>query len=127
MKFKMRILQVIPFFTPVMGGSVISTYNLSKNLAERGHVVTIYTTGFKHNENYIKSLEGVRVVPFHCIVNIGMMLFSPSMKWRLKKEIKNYDIVHMHNFRSYQNIIARYYARKYKIPYIYYKLVEIYQ
>lgn len=117
MKFKMKILHVIPFFTPVMGGSVISTYNLSKHLAKRGHDVTIFTTDFELDEDYIRSLEGIRVVPFHCTANIGMMLFSPEMKRQFKEEIKNFDIIHMNNFRSYQNIVACHYAKKYCVPY----------
>ena len=114
----MKILQVVPFFTPARGGSVVAPYNLSKHLAERGHDVTIFTTDFELDRKYIKSLDGVRVVPFHCIANIGMMLISPEMKAQLKKEIMDFDIIHMHNFRSYQNVVAHYYAKKYNIPYV---------
>ena len=39
----MKILQVVPFFTPKRGGSVTAPYNLSKHLAERGHEVTVDT------------------------------------------------------------------------------------
>ena len=101
-----------------MGGSVVSTYSLSKHLAERGHDVTIFTTDFKLDKEYIKSLDGVHVFPFHCIANIGMMLFSPEMKRQLKEEMENFDIIHMHIFRSYQNIVTYHYARKYSIPYV---------
>lgn len=114
----MKIVNVIPYFTPQKGGDVASVYNLSKHLAERGHEVTIITTDFELDREYIKSLDGVRVVPFHCIANIGKMLISPTMKGQLKKEIKDFDVIHMHNFRSYQNVIAHHYAKKYNIPYI---------
>ena len=114
----MKILQIIPFFTPARGGSVTAPYNLSKHLTKRGHEVTIFTTDFELDEEYIKSLDGVRVVPFHCIANIGLMLISPTMKKQLKKEIKNFDVIHMHNFRSYQNNIVHHYAKKYRVPYI---------
>jgi glycosyltransferase involved in cell wall biosynthesis len=40
------------------------------------------------------------------------------MKGWLKANIKNFDIIHMHNFRSYQNNVVHYYAKKYDIPYI---------
>ena len=114
----MKILQVIPYFTPKRGGDVNVVYNLSKHLAERGHEVTIFTTDFEFDKGYIQSLDGVRVVPFHCIANIGMMLISPKMKKQLKKEIRDFDIIHMHNFRSYQNVVAHHYAQKCNIPYI---------
>ena len=115
---EMKILQVVPFFTPARGGSVVVPYNLSKQLAERGHEVTIFTTDFELDEEYAKSLDGVRVVPFHCIANIGKMLITPRMKGQLKKEVRSFDIIHMHNFRSYQNNIVHHYATKYNIPYV---------
>ena len=36
----------------------------------------------------------------------------------LEKEIRNFDVIHMQNFRTYQNIIFHKLAKKYKIPYI---------
>jgi len=115
----MRILQVIHYFSPLHGGGSINVaYNLSKHLVERGHSVTIFTSDFELDKEYINSLGGVRVVPFHCIANIGGMLISPNMNKQLKEEINSFDVIHMHNFRSYQNIIAHYYAKKYNIPYV---------
>ena len=115
----MRILQVIHYFSPLHGGgSINAAYNISKHLAERGHEVTIFTTDFELDDEYVQSLDGVHVIPFHCIANIGKMLISPKMKERLKKEIKDFDVIHMHNFRSYQNIVAHHYAKRYNIPYI---------
>ena len=115
----MRILQIIHYFSPLHGGgSIDAAYNLSKHLAERGDEVTIFTTDFEFDKEYIQSLDGVRVVLFHCIANIGLMLISPEMKKQLKKEIRDFDVIHMHNFRSYQNIVAHHYAKKYNIPYI---------
>ena len=114
----MKILQAIPFFTPARGGSVTAPYNLSKHLAKRGHEVTVFTTDFEFDEEYAKSLDAVRVVPFHCIANMSLMLISPTMKRQLKKEIKDFDVIHMHNFRSYQNVLVHHHAKKYGIPYI---------
>lgn len=114
----MKILHVIPYFTPKRGGDVNVCYNLSKHLAERGHEVTIITTDFEFDEEYAKSLNGIQVIPFRCIANIGLFLISPSMKKWLKRNIKNFDIVHLHDFRSYQNCIIPHYAQKYGIPYI---------
>ena len=114
----MKILQVVPFFSPERGGSVIAPYYLSKYLAKRGHEVTIYTTDYRLDNEYVQSLEDVRVVPFHSIANIEMMLISPKMISQLKKEINNFDVIHLHNFRSYQNNVVHYYAKKYGIPYV---------
>lgn len=112
----MRILQVIPYFTPKRGGDVNVVYNLSKQLVSRGHEVTVITTDFEFDEGYAKSLARVRIIPFKVIVRIGLFLISPSMKKWLKKEIKNYNLIHLHNLQSYQNNVVYHYAREYGIP-----------
>ena len=116
----MKILQVVQFFTPSCGGSVKSTNNLSKGLAKLGHEVTIITTDFKFDKEYAKSIEkeGVTVIPFHCLANIGSFLISPNIKKWFKENIENFDMIHMNNFRSYQNNVGYRYAKKYDIPYI---------
>jgi glycosyltransferase involved in cell wall biosynthesis len=115
----MKILQVIPYFTPKRGGDVSVCYNLSKQLVKLGHEVTIITSDFEYDEQYTKSLEvtGVKVIPFHCVANIKLFLISLSMNKWLKKEIIAFDVIHMHDLRSYQSIIVHRYAKKYKIPY----------
>ena len=96
----MKILQVIPYFTPKRGGDVNVVFNVSKYLNKQGHEVTIITTDFEFDYEYSNLLTNVRVIPFKCFLNIGLFLYSPSMKSWLEKNIKNYDIVHLHNYRS---------------------------
>jgi glycogen synthase len=50
----MRIFQVIPFFSPKHGGSSVACYHLSKELADRGHQVTVLTTDFDLNNEWVK-------------------------------------------------------------------------
>ncbi len=114
----MRILQVIQFFGPKHGGSFTVAYELTKFLAKRGHEVTVITTDFELDKNIVKSLEGVEVIPFHCQYNIGNLLLSTSMDSYLQQNVAKFDIIHMHNFRTYQNILVHKYAKKYNIPFI---------
>ena len=116
----MKILQVIQFFAPQFGGTVNAVYNLSKELSKQGHDVTIITTDFGFNKDYSTSIEeaGVQVVPFKCVFNWASFLYSPSMKNWLNNNIMKFDVIHMHNFRSYQNSAVCDYAIKHEIPYI---------
>jgi glycosyltransferase involved in cell wall biosynthesis len=116
----MKILQDIPFFSPLFGGSVTVAYDLSKELAKRDHEVTIITSVLNFDPHYADTIrsEGVTVISFHCIANLWSFLYTPSLKVWLEKKLKEFDIVHLHNFRSYQNAIVRPYAMKYGIPYI---------
>lgn len=116
----MKILQVIQFFTPARGGSVAVPYTLSKELAKKGHDVTIITSDFEFDKEYAGSIEkyGVNVIPFKCTINIASLMYSPKMKEWLKENLNDFDIIHMHNYRTYQNNIVYYYAKKMNIPYI---------
>lgn len=114
----MKILQIIPYFNPRRGGDVNVCYHLSKHLVKRGHDVTIFTTDFEFDETYANSLTDVCIVPFHCSANIALFLYTPQMKKRLRKEIKNFDIIHLHDFRTYQNALVHRYAKIYGVPYI---------
>ena len=114
----MKILQVVQFFSPNHGGSARSSYELSKQLQKKGHDVTVLTTDFQMNDDFIDSMDGITVIPFHCQLNIGGILVSSSIEKYLKENIDKFDIIHMHNFRTYQNIITHKYAVKHNVPYI---------
>ena len=116
----MKILQVIPYFTPSRGGDVNVCYNLSKQLVKHGHEVTVITTDFEFDEGYAQTLEkiGAKVIPFHCIANIKLFLISPGMKKWIKSNVRDFDMIHLHDLRSYQNNIVCSYAMKYEIPYV---------
>ncbi len=116
----MKILQVIPFFSPKFGGSVTVPFELSKELAKRGHQITLITTDFRFDQEYAGLLEvyGIKVIKFPCILNFGLFLYSPRINQWLKKNITQFDVIHLHNFRSYQNSCVVNQAIKNNIPYI---------
>jgi glycosyltransferase involved in cell wall biosynthesis len=116
----MKILQVISYFSPKFGGDVNVCTNLSKELATGNHDVTIITTDFGFDPQYADTIraEGVTVIPFPCIANLGLFLYSPSMKIWLENHLMVFDIIHLHNYRSYQNVVVRKYAIKFGIHYI---------
>ena len=116
----MKILHVIPFFSPKFGGSVTVCYELSKELVRHNHDVTVITTDFGFDMDYADSIraEKVDVIPFHNLVNFGLFLYSPSIKKWLKKNLHMYDVIHLHNYRSYQNNIVCKYAKKFNVPYV---------
>jgi len=117
---RLRILQVIPYFAPKWGGDVSACYAISRNLVKRGHRVTIVTTDLGFDRLYSKSIEndGVRVLSFPCVSTLGFYLITPRMKNWLEENVGSYEIVHLHNARSYQNNIAVHYARKSHVPYV---------
>lgn len=114
----MNILQVIPYFAFTRGGDVNVCYNLTKQFTEMGHNVTILTTTFDYNKEDTDTINNLTMVPIEYKFNLALFIYSPKMKEWLNKNIKNYDIIHLHELRSYQNNIITKYAKKYNIPYV---------
>ena len=114
----MNILQVIPYFSFMRGGDVNVCYNLSKQFTEMGHNVTILTTTFDYNKEDTDRINNLTMVPIEYKFNLALFIYSPKMKEWLDKNISQFDIIHLHELRSYQNNIVIKYAKKYNIPYV---------
>ena len=114
----MKILQVVQFFSPVHGGSAIAPYYLSRELAKRGHEVTIFTSDYKLSREWVKSLHQVKVYPFKTRLSWAKFYITPNIIRNAKEEIRCLDIIHMHNYRSFQNFGVHHYAKKYGVPYV---------
>ena len=127
----MRILQVTPYFYPAwrFGGPVKAVYELSKELVKKGHDVTVYTTDLcdRTRRLDVKSngpvqVDGIRTYYFRNISKAlaynHKLFLSPSLLSVIKKEISRFDIIHLHEYYTFQNIVTHYYAKKYHIPYV---------
>jgi glycosyltransferase involved in cell wall biosynthesis len=116
----MNILHVIPYLNPKRGGEVTICTSLAEQCIRRGHTVSIVTTDDEYDGAYLKSLEerGMRVFPFHCTADIRFFLVSPQMKRWLDTAVADFDLVHIHAFRSYQSCVAYRYAMKHEVPYV---------
>lgn len=117
---KVKILQVIPYLNPQKGGDVNVCCNISKKLVEKGHSLTIITTDYDYDDTFSSELKssGIEVIPFPCRFSMSYFIVSPSMKIWLKQQMKCYDIIHLHSYRSYQNLLIKRFAKSYDIPYI---------
>lgn len=114
----MNILQVIPYFAFTRGGDVNVCYNLTKELTRMGHNVTILTTTFDYNKEDTDTIANLTMVPIEYKFNLALFIYSPKMKEWLDGNIEKYDIIHLHELRSYQNNVVIKYTKKYNIPYI---------
>jgi len=125
-----NILQVTPYFAPAWayGGPVRACYEVCTELARRGHKVTVYTTdsiGAQGRVNQNKTASSLSTLNIHYFKNLNNWLafqhhlfITPGMLLEEKKRIRDFDIIHMVEYRTYQNVITYRYAQKYRIPYI---------
>ena len=113
----MKILKVIPFFTPQMGGSAEVAYQLSAHLTQLGHEVTVLTTDYGQETSRFPE-GGCEVI---CIPNLAAgfgFYFSPKIIPWASKNLASFDIVHLYTTRTFQNVVAYHFCRKQHIPYI---------
>lgn len=111
-------MHLVNFFSPIFGGSAFVPYNLSKTLAKRGHHVIIFTSDYKISQEWIDSLPNINIFTFKTLFNFKKFLITPSMLKNTKERIKEVDVIHMHNYRTFQNIVIHHYAKMYGVPYV---------
>jgi len=125
----MKILQIISSFPPAYsyGGALNVAYHLSKELVRIGHDVTVYTTDVYDSKSRLdykenpEIMDGITIYRFRNISNYlsrKNLTCAPSMLFYLKNQIKKFDVIHLHEYRSFQAIFTYYYAQKNNIPYI---------
>jgi glycosyltransferase involved in cell wall biosynthesis len=112
----MNILVVTPTFSPLDGGQYTYIFDLSKYLSEQGHTVTIFTTSEKFIESTRKLLPRVAIRVFPSF--LGALRYSPALAQAIRLEINRFDVINLHCFWGYPNIVVSRLAVKNKIPYI---------
>jgi glycosyltransferase involved in cell wall biosynthesis len=124
----MKILQVINAFYPpyVSGGAAFVAHDISQALAKRGHKVTVFTTNVLNRDRLFTPKQtsyfqnGVNVCYFNNEVYKPsvQIYFSRELMAAIKENICSYDLVHVHEYRSYIGLATRHYATKVGVPYI---------
>ena len=124
----MKILQICPIFSsrPKEVGSGVTqvVYNISKELSKRGHEVKVYTSNAldvkrkMSNEGSSVIVDGIKVNFFPYKVHYYTFFLTPSMISAVRRNLKEFDIIHIHDLRAFQSIVVYYYARKYGVPYV---------
>ncbi|MCU4802070.1 glycosyltransferase [Halobacteria archaeon HArc-gm2] len=122
----MNILQVTSGYPPTYrsGGAARSAKDLSEGLVERGHSVTVYTTTLSENgENDIRQEEvinGVTVKRFRLLSQSlaynQKMPMAPMMYNSIRKNRDEFDIAHIHEFRTIQALFLYHGSRE--LPYV---------
>jgi glycosyltransferase involved in cell wall biosynthesis len=125
----MNILQVSSSYRPAWstGGTARFVTQLSEQLVEEGHNVTVLTTDrgnprLDEKTNQPIDVNGVSVYYLKNLSNFiatKIKLVTPYASPVIANRImENFDVVHIHEHRTSLAAITSYYARKYNIPYV---------
>jgi glycosyltransferase involved in cell wall biosynthesis len=124
---RLRILHIIPYFNPAWayGGSARVASELCAHLAATGHAVTVYTTdAFDAQRRLLPGghlIDGVTVCRYRNLDNTlaWKRLFLPLAFGRgLGSRMRRFDVIHLHEYRSFQNALALGGLRRYGLPYV---------
>jgi glycosyltransferase involved in cell wall biosynthesis len=92
-------------------------------MVRRGHDVTVFATdaydiGSRLNlKDRFRMIDGARVYFFHNIIRNHGFFISPGIICALSKNARDFNIVHLHEYRTFQNL-AFYFLNKVHTPYV---------
>lgn len=96
----------------VADGVTNVVYNVTKELAKRGHKVTVYTSDMLdlHSRDFLKAhnlvVNGVNVHYSRTLWRYRTFIVTPSILPLLSRNLADFDVVHIHDSRSFQGIGA---------------------
>ena len=123
----MKILHIIPYFYPAWayGGTCRAAWELARALVRKGQSVVVYTTDAldEHSRSTPASVvvDGVEI---HRVRNLSNRLawrrafFPLGFGSKLQESLRDADVVHLHEFRSFQNAVALPYMVRTGVPFV---------
>lgn len=100
-------------------------FNTTKELVKKGHNVAVYTsdmldlTSSRRLTQKNLTINGVSVFYLRSILHHKTFIVTPSIFNLLKKSILDFDLIHIHDCRSYQGINTCLFAQKMGVPYVF--------
>lgn len=116
----MKVAQVLPYYSPVIGGVEAICQSISEELVLRGHQVHVLTARRDHKGELRSPLErqetinGVHVSRFRSYGHVGHHAFFPGIVRSLQSGC--FDVIHCHGFRQPQSEIGSLVGRRTSTP-----------
>ena len=120
MKQTLKIAQLTPYYSPVIGGVEVVCQYISEELAGRGHEVHVFTANRSHKGSprlcmpCYEIIQNVHVHRFRSYLNMGHYGFFPGLIKPLTKEA--FDIIHCHGYRQPQSEIGSHIGARLSVP-----------
>ena len=110
----MRILQLCPFLhAGVVSGVANHVLNLSKQLQELGHDVTVFSAKLGARMAYREEIEGITVRHLRVMkvapVKAG---YLPHLEWLRAIRLGHFDLIHAHSYAYFPSYTAAIAARR---------------
>ncbi len=114
-----RVLHAYLFFSvKFAGGTSDLMFKIAKNQQNTSVVPCILTGDYKLDIDLMKKLPKTKFFVLKSFFDKSGYSIMPGLIWFCIKELKNFDVIHMHVFRTYQNLILFLFAKYWRIPII---------
>lgn len=119
----MRILHVISTLAPSYGGPVTVCKELVRELSLQGMDVSIYTTNLDYPHGVLdvpidKPTKRDGITTHYFPIQFRPLIVSIQMATTLWREVRNFDVIHIHGIYRFPQSFAAWCARRYGVPYI---------
>jgi len=120
-----KILHVSPTYVPAWrhGGPIYAVHGLCRELARRGHEVSVFTTNV-HGDGVLSVtpgrpalLESVEVTYFE-VSGSRRLYRSKDLRQRMRERVAEFDILHLHSIFLWPTRAAARIAQEHGLPYV---------
>ncbi len=114
---KINVLHVYLFFSiKYAGGTSDLMYKIAKNQEKTEVKPSILTGNYKIDYDLIKKLPNTDFHILNSYFDKSGFSIMPGLFLFCLKELKKFNVIHMHCFRTFQNLIVFIFAKFYNIP-----------
>ena len=115
----MKVCHAYIFFSiKFAGGTSDLMYKIVKAQVKAGLKPMILTGDYKFDNELADTLNGVDFQIEKSKLDKEGFSIMPGLSGWCERNLRNFDIVHMHVYRTFQNIILYHYCKKFNIPYV---------
>lgn len=92
----MRILFVLTYYRPHVSGLTIYVERLAKELARRGHTVTVLTSQYESHLPREETVHGVKVIRTPVLFRVSKGVIMPTFGFQATRLVRQNDVISLH-------------------------------
>ncbi len=100
------------------GGTSDFMFKIARAQSVAGQKPIIYTGDYRLDDELVAKLPEVDVRVEKSYLDRAGFSIMPGLIGRARREVPTLDVVHMHVFRTFQNVVLYFFCRKFNVPYV---------